>query len=86
LDIIQSPASSFGSYGDMNRGARVITLDENDLSAYETDVIFMKDVFDMDDPAVYYRYVMNSEGGNMNIPETLKAAFRFAGAKIKAVF
>lgn len=86
LDIIQSPASSFGSYGDMNRGARVITLDETDLSTYETDVIFMKDVFDMDDPAVYYRYVMNSEGGNMNIPETLKAAFKFAGAKIKAIF
>ena len=46
----------------------------------------MKDVFDMDDPAVYYRYVMNSEGGNMNIPETLKAAFKFAGEKIKAIF
>lgn len=86
LDIIQTPASSFGSYGDMNRGARVITLDESDLSTYETDLIFMKDVFDMEDPAVYYRYVMNSEGGNMNIPETLKAAFRLAGAKIKGIF
>ncbi len=86
LDIIQTPASSFGSYGDMNRGARVITLDEKDLSTYETDVIFMKDVFDMADPAIYYRYVMNSEGGNMNILETLKAAFKYAGAKIKEIF
>lgn len=86
VDIIQTPASSFGSYGDMNRGARVITLDEKDLSAYETDVIFMRDVFDMEDPAVYYRYVLNSEGGNVNIPETLKAAFKYAGAKIKGIF
>lgn len=86
IDIIQSPASGFGSYGDMNRGARVITLDEKDLESYETDVIFMRDIFDMEDPAVYYRYVLNSEGGNMNIPETLKAAVKYAGAKIKAIF
>lgn len=73
LDIIQSPTSSFGSYGDFNRGARVITLNEADLSTYETDVIFMKDYFDLSDPVTYNRYLYNSEGGSIHIKEMFLA-------------
>lgn len=86
LDIINSPASSFGSYGDMNRGARVITLDEKDLSSYETDLILMRDVFDMDDEFTYARYVLNNDGGNLDIAGLFKNGIKYIGAKIKSVF
>ena len=82
MDIIQSPTSSFGSYGDFNRGARVFTFDESNLSDYETDVIFMTEFFDMDDPAVYNRFVYNSEGGNIHIGEMLLAMLKFAFYKL----
>lgn len=86
LDIINSPASSFGSYGDFNRGARVITLDESDLETYETDVIFMRDVFDMEDEFIYARYALNNDGGNLNVPGLLKNGVKYIGAKIKTFF
>lgn len=82
LDIIQTPTSSFGSYGDFNRGARVITLCENDLSKYETDVIFMRDYFDLSDPVIYNRFLYNSEGGNINIVEMLTAMAKCAFYKL----
>lgn len=83
MDIIQTATASFGSYGDFNRGARVITLDENDLGTYETDVIFMGECFDLEDEATYYRFLYNSEGGNINIPEMFIAMAKFALAKMK---
>ena len=62
MDIVQTPTASFGSYGDINRGARVITLNENDLTDYETDVIFFRDYYDLSDEELYNRYVFNSDG------------------------
>jgi len=45
-DLINSPCTGFGSYGDLDlRGARVITLDEKDLSAYETEVVTFRDFY-----------------------------------------
>lgn len=86
LDIINTSASSFGSYGDMNRGARVFVLDEKDTSAYETDVIFMRDIFDMDDPFIYVRYLLNNDGGNFNIPGLFSNGAKYIAEKIKSVF
>lgn len=82
MDIMQTATASFGSYGDFNRGARVITLNENDLSTYETDLMLMTEYFDMDDPIIYNRYVYNSEGGNINIGEMLLAMVKCAYHKI----
>lgn len=39
IDIVNTPTSGFGSYGSSNRGVRVITLDENDTSVYETEMV-----------------------------------------------
>ncbi len=39
IDIVNTPTSGFGSYGSDNRGVRVITLNENDTSTYETELI-----------------------------------------------
>lgn len=38
-DLINSPCSAFGSYGDLEtRGVRLITLDEKNLTTYETEL------------------------------------------------
>ena len=45
-DLVNTPASGFGSYGKAKlRGVRVITLNEEDLSDYETEVIFYNDYY-----------------------------------------
>jgi len=39
-DLVNSPNTGFGSYGDADlRGARIITLRESDLNTYETQVV-----------------------------------------------
>jgi len=39
-DLVNSPCTGFGSYGDARRrGARIIVLDESDLSTYETYIV-----------------------------------------------
>ncbi|MBQ3137661.1 MAG: metallophosphoesterase [Clostridia bacterium] len=61
VDIIQTPTVGFGSYGDNNRGARVITLNEKDLSDYETEVIFFRDYYSTDDKAFNNRVIANND-------------------------
>lgn len=77
MDIIQSPTTSFGSYGDMNRGARVITLNEADLSTYETDVIFFRDLYDLSDPLLYNRFVFNSESSDYTDADRFEAMLKY---------
>ena len=78
LDIIQTPTASFGSYGDHNRGARVITLNEKDLNKYETEMIFFKDYYDINaDEKLMNRYIFNSDGAGYTTWERVKAAFRY---------
>ena len=36
IDLVSSPGCTFSSYNDYHRGYRVITLDKNDLSGYDT--------------------------------------------------
>ncbi|MCL2509059.1 MAG: metallophosphoesterase [Oscillospiraceae bacterium] len=46
VDMVSSPATGFGSYGDHDmRGARVITLTESDLTAYDTYVVTYCDFY-----------------------------------------
>lgn len=49
IDIVNTPTSGFGSYGDAaTRGVRIITINENDTSKYETKVINYKEKFAVD--------------------------------------
>lgn len=77
LDIVQTPTSSFGSYGDINRGARVITLNENDLSDYETEMIYFREYYDLSDKKLYNRYVFNSECDDFTIKDRLVAMVKY---------
>ncbi len=85
MDIVQTPTVSFGSYGDDNRGARVITLDESDLSEYDTDVIFFRDYYDLSDEELYNRYVFNSESDDFSILDRLVAAVKYYLLKMKNI-
>ncbi|MBE6773947.1 MAG: hypothetical protein E7544_06960 [Ruminococcaceae bacterium] len=77
LDIVQTPTSSFGSYGDINRGARVITLNENDLTDYETEMIYFREYYDLSDKKLYNRYVFNSECDDFTIKDRLVAMVKY---------
>lgn len=84
LDIIQTPTVGFGSYGDINRGARVITLNEDNLDEYETDVIFFKEYYDLNDPAIYNRYVLNSD--EFSFGQRIGGLFKWGYYSIKGLF
>ncbi len=61
IDIVNSPTSGFGSYGNSDtRGVRIITINENDTSKYETKVINYYEKF-VSDNYSKCRYLM-SEG------------------------
>jgi predicted phosphodiesterase len=62
-DFVSSPSTGFGAYGEAeNRGARVIILDENDLSDYETYVVTYRDFYG-DTPLREARLEMFSDNG-----------------------
>lgn len=75
VDIIQTPTVGFGSYGDNNRGARLITLNEKNLTEYETEVIFFRDYYITDDKAFNYRVMANND--MYSITERLGAMFKW---------
>ncbi len=85
MDIVQTPTASFGSYGDINRGARVITLNEKDLSDYETDVIFFRDYYDLSDEELYNRFVFNSESDDYSSTDRFVAMIKYLFLKMKRI-
>lgn len=78
LDIVQTPTASFGSYGDHNRGARVIILNEKNLNEYETRMVYFNDYYDIHaDEKLYNRYVFNSDCEEYSAWDRVKAAFKY---------
>jgi len=48
-DLVNSPCTGFGSYGDIDlRGARIITLNEGSPSAYKTEVVTFQGFYPQD--------------------------------------
>lgn len=58
IDLVETPAAGFNLSGD-NRGVRVITINENDTSTYETHLINYKETFCVDEISTA-RYYMNA--------------------------
>jgi predicted phosphodiesterase len=48
IDLVCTPTAGMASYGDSTRGARVITIDENNTSSYETHIVAYTDYFKTD--------------------------------------
>ena len=65
--LINSPTSGFGSYGDMNRGLRFVTINENDTSKFETKLINYYDDYCTDNFSRCRYYVNSSIGVVWNI-------------------
>lgn len=57
--LINCPTSGFGSYGDMNRGLRFVTINENNTSEFETKLINYFNDYCNDDYS-RCRYYVNS--------------------------
>lgn len=47
IDLSTTPGAGFSSYGNIDRGVRIIELDEKDLSTYKTEVIKWVDFYDV---------------------------------------
>ncbi|MDR1465493.1 MAG: metallophosphoesterase [Oscillospiraceae bacterium] len=45
-DLVNSPTTGFGSYGDENRGVRIITIKESDPTNYTTEVVTYQDFYE----------------------------------------
>lgn len=45
IDLVATPGFTFNSYSNEDRGFRVINLDENDTSSYETHIIQWQDIY-----------------------------------------
>ena len=58
IDLVETPAAGF-NLSDDNRGVRVITINENDTSTYETHLINYKETFCVDEISTA-RYFMNA--------------------------
>ncbi len=76
IDLVNSPASGYGSYGDKEtRGVRVITINEKDTSTYETKLINYYEKFAVDNFSEC-RILMNElEGGVMVVWNALRYLF-----------
>lgn len=81
IDLIETPAAGF-NLSDDNRGVRVITLNENDTSTYETHLINYKETFCVDEISTA-RYYMNA--AEIGEKEQFKYAMIYLGYSIKSL-
>ncbi len=61
IDLVNTPGVGFSSYGDSNRGARIIDLDVKDLTTYETEVVEWLDFYDTENnTTAWYTFVIHA--------------------------
>lgn len=61
IDLVNTPGVGFSSYGDSNRGARIIDLDVKDLTTYETEVVEWLDFYDAENnTTAWYTFVIHA--------------------------
>ena len=82
IDLVETPAAGF-TLSDDNRGVRVITLNENDTSTYETHLINYKETFCVDDISTARYYMNASEIGEK---EQFLYAMKYLGLSITRLF
>ena len=72
VDLVNSPTSGFGSYGDHGRGVRIIDINENSTD-YETSIIRYIDFY-ADDKAMLEQYTLYANESDAG--EVIAAFFR----------
>lgn len=85
IDLVNTPGSGFGSYGDENRGVRIIDLNENDLSTYETELVTWRDFYDADNTPKY-DYLYTYSGNEFEFTEQVVAFFKYVFEVLKENF
>ena len=73
VDLINTPGVGFNSYGDENRGVRIIDIKEN-TTDYETRVVTYKDFYE-GDPAAEARFVLY--GSEFDVANRIAAFFEY---------
>lgn len=75
IDLVNTPGAGFSSYGDSNRGVRIIDIDENNLSAYATGVLEWVDYYDVDNNSLAWNnFVLH--GNEFGFGEKVVAFFK----------
>ncbi len=60
MDLVATPGFTFHSYGNEDRGVRIININENDTSTYETHLVKFADYFE-DSKMAMANYNMNAD-------------------------
>ncbi len=85
VDLVNTPGVGFSSYGDHNRGARVIDIKESDTSTYTTEIITWLEFYDAENnAAAMNEFILN--GNEFSTAEKIEAFFGYIFAKIAGIF
>ena len=85
VDLVNTPGVTFSSYGGDNRGVRVIDINEDDTSTYETEVIKWREFYDVENnPAAKNLFILS--GNEFSTGEKVEAFFLYVLARIAGVF
>lgn len=84
IHLVATPGIGFRSYGDSSKGVRVITIDENDTSAYETHVLTYFDIFDYNNDIARLRYEAYAQ--ESSVPVKFAAWFKYIFSLIFSMF
>lgn len=82
VDLVNTPGAGFNSYGDADRGVRVIDLTEG-AEDYETEVVKYRELF-ADDKAEAERFVLY--GSEYDDADRAAAFFRYIWFKVISIF
>lgn len=74
IDLVTTPGLTFFSYGDAGRGARIIDLDEKNLSSYETGIVTFHDLYPENKKAALRFQFCGSEN---SLAKRIRAFFKY---------
>ncbi len=83
IKLCNTPGAGFASYNSENSGVRTITLNENDLTTFDTEVITYLELFEGDD-AAYALYELNSD--TTDVLTKIIAFFKYLGLMVQNMF
>ncbi len=89
VDLVNTPGVGFSSYGDEGRGVRIIDINENDTSTYETEVVTWLEYYDAENNRAAMNHFIYS-GNEFEAGEQVAAFFKYIYFSfvdsVKAVF
>ena len=83
IKLCNTPGAGFASYNSENSGVRTITLNENDLTTFDTEVITYLELFEGDD-AAYALYELNSD--TTDVLTKIVAFFKYLALMVQNIF